>query len=128
MAAALKAGILYVCGIFALGFVLGTLRTLVIAPLLGPLIAVFLELPLILAASWWLCGVLVRRLSVPKDAGLRLLMGAIAFAVLMVAELALAVWGFGRTPAQHWAAFAALPVQIGLAGQIGFALLPLLRR
>ena len=128
MAAVAKAGLLYFAGIFALGVVLGTLRTFFVAPRLGDLAAVLLELPVILAASWWLSGGLVRWLAVPAHAAPRLMMGATAFGLLMLAELALSVWVFGRTAGQYWAGYTALPMQIGQAGQIGFALFPLLRR
>jgi hypothetical protein len=59
---------------------------------------------------------------------LRLTMGAWAFLLLMLAEMALAVWVFGRSGAAYWAGFGAPAAQLGLAGQIGFALMPLFRR
>ena len=39
----------------------------------------------------------------------------------------LAILGFGRSPAEHFAAYLAAPALLGLAGQIAFALLPLLQ-
>ena len=38
--------------IFALGFVLGTIRTLWLAPIVGTVGAVLIELPIMLIASW----------------------------------------------------------------------------
>jgi hypothetical protein len=128
MLAAIRAGLLYFFGVFAVGFLLGTIRTLVLVPRIGALAAVALELPLMLLASWWLCGVVLRRIPLPPAALLRLTMGGWAFLLLMTAELALAVWGSGLTPAEHWASFAGAAAQLGLAGQIGFALVPLIRR
>ncbi len=53
---AVLAGVLYFGLVFALGFILGTLRVLVLEPRLGSTGAVLLELPVMLAASWLLCG------------------------------------------------------------------------
>jgi len=126
--AAIRAGLLYFVGAFAAGFMLGALRTTLVAPRVGALAAVGLELPLMLLASWAICGAILRRWPVASGLGARLTMGATAFALLMAAELALAVWGLGRTAAQHWASYAGAAEQLGLAGQIGFGLIPLFRR
>jgi hypothetical protein len=128
MLAAIRAGLLYFLGVFAVGFLLGSFRTLVLVPRIGALAAVALELPLMLLASWWVCGAVLRRNPVTPAVLLRLTMGMSAFLLLMAAELALAVWGFGMTPADHWASFAGSAARLGLAGQLGFALIPLARR
>src|SRR5690606_39056760 len=49
----LHAALAYWAAIFALGFVLGTVRTLWLAPAVGELAAVALELPVMLGASAW---------------------------------------------------------------------------
>ena len=98
MAAAIRAGLLYFLGTFAIGFALGTVRTLLLVPRVGALAAVAMEVPLMLLASWWVCGVVLRRFPVPPARLLRLTMGGSAFLLLMLAELALAVWGFGQSP------------------------------
>lgn len=126
MATALAAGLRYFLIVFAIGFALGTLRTLLVAPRLGELAAVALELPVMLAASWWVCGRLVRRL--PSGLASRAVMGGSAFAMLIVAELTLAVTLFGRAPAalvMGWQTPAGL---LGLIGLIGFGVMPLIRR
>ena len=58
---ATRAGAAYFAIVFAVGFVLGALRVTFLAPAVGPLPAVALELPVMLAASWWTCGWLMRR-------------------------------------------------------------------
>lgn len=128
MMAAIRAGLLYFLGVFAIGFALGTVRTLLLVPRVGALAAVALELPLMLLASWWVCGAVLRRVALPPARMLRLTMGVTAFSLLMLAELGLAVAGFGQTVAQYAAALAAPAGLLGLAGQIGFALMPLIRR
>ncbi len=128
MTRAITAGLLYFLAVFAIGFALGTLRVLVIIPRIGALAAVLVELLVMLALAWPICGALIRRCAVPPRPAPRLAMGAVAFGVLMVAELAMAVWLFGRTPQQHWASYRGVAEQLGLAGQLAFAVFPLLRR
>jgi hypothetical protein len=128
MRAAVLAGLAYFAIVFALGFALGTARALLIAPRLGQLGAVAVELPVMLAASWLACGGLVRRFAVPPTPEARIVMGGFAFALLMAAELGVSVVAFSRTPAAHFAADQALAAQLGLAAQLLFAAFPLIRR
>lgn len=122
---ALAAGCRYFLTVFAVGFVLGTLRTLFVAPRFGETTAVLLELPLILAAAWIACGYLLRRR--PLDLGGRAVMGATAFALLMLAEASLSLLLFRRSLNEHLALYAEAPHLVGLAGQVLFGLMPLAR-
>ena len=54
-------------------------------------------------------------------------MGALAFALLMAAELAVSVFALWRSPAEHFSVYSSVHGAIGLAAQIAFALFPLLR-
>jgi hypothetical protein len=123
-ATVLKAGAAYFALVFLVGFALGILRVLVIAPRVGETFAVFLEAPVILAASWLASRECVGRLRVRARARERLAMGAVAFALLMAAELALSVLVFGRSVTEHLAAWRTLAGGAGLAAQTGFALIP----
>jgi hypothetical protein len=127
MRRAAQAGILYFAIVFALGFALGTARTLLVAPVAGETGAVLLELPLMIAASWLLCGWTLRRLSVPTRAADRIVMGAVAFALLMAAETLVGTQLIGRTAAEQLASYERPGAAIGLVAQIAFALFPLLR-
>jgi hypothetical protein len=100
----LALGLLYFASVFAAGFVLGTARTLLLEPALGPLLAVVLELPLMLAFAWWICSRLVRRQPRPSP-GAAVAMGAVAFGCLMVAEAALSLGLAGRSLAGHLAMY-----------------------
>ncbi|MCB1313134.1 MAG: hypothetical protein KDK29_15235, partial [Sedimentitalea sp.] len=86
---ALRAGALYMALVFPAAVLLGVLRVVVLTPALGPLRAVALELPLVLALAWIVARRLLR--ARPAPPGARLAMGAVAFCLLMLAELALAV-------------------------------------
>lgn len=126
MAASLRAGVAYFALVFAIGLVLGTIRVMVVIPRFGETNAVLLELPVMLAFSWIACVWLVRRFTVPPGVGQRLAMGGIAFAMLMLGEFGVSIFGFGRTLAGHLATYQEAAAQLGLAAQIGFALFPLL--
>jgi hypothetical protein len=121
----LLAGTAYSAAVFAAGFVLGVLRTLVLVPLLGELGAVMVELPVILSIAWWVCTRILQRwlLSPPAAAA----MGAMAFSLLMLAEAGLSTLLAGRSLAEHLALYAQLPHQAGLAGQLAFAVFPWMR-
>jgi hypothetical protein len=57
------------------GFRLGVLRTLVVVPLTGDLVAVALELSIMLIISWLICGLTLRRLQVVDHLSNRIAMG-----------------------------------------------------
>ncbi len=122
----IKAGAAYFSLIFSLGFVLGTLRVLVIMPRIGELAATLLEVPVILAASWFVSGWLIRRLVVTSDARSRLLMGAVAFGLTMIAEPLLGQY-FGRPLSVLLSALQQPAGMAGLAGQVLFGLIPWIR-
>jgi hypothetical protein len=124
MLQALSAGVRYFLVGFATGFLLGTLRVSVVAPALGPVASVVLELPVILAVAWVACGWLTR--SVPATAGARLAMGGLAFALLIAAEILLGL-ALGRLPIEQLRDLATPAGLLGLAGQVAFGLFPLLR-
>ena len=124
---ALKAGAFYFAAIFALGFVLGTLRAL----WLTALPAVLVELPVMLGASWLVARWLIRRRMLAGQvltAGEALAMGGFAFVLLMLAEAALGFLLTGQGVADWLAAMSTPAGLAGLAGQILFALIPLLVR
>jgi hypothetical protein len=124
MTKAAVAGLAYVGVIFALGFALGTVRVLVLLPAIGETLAVFLELPVMLAACWVVAGFLTRRFIKPGNGSMALVMGAVAFALLMVAELVVAVSVYDRTPSEQVAHWLTIAGAVGLSGQIAFAIFP----
>ena len=125
--AALKAGLLYFLGVFALGFALGGIRLILLVPALGELLAVLIELPVILGLSWLLCARAIHKAQLAAQPRARLLMGAVAFVLLMLAEFLLARFMFAESTAEYLAGFATANRLLGLAGQILFALFPLLQ-
>jgi hypothetical protein len=122
-----KAALAYFAIVFIMGFILGTLRTLIIAPHTGELVAVAVELPIMIAVSWWACGVVLHRLKPASEIPSRLVMGIIALALLLLAEAAVSMNLGSLTLSQHLALYATTPVMLGLISQLAFALFPLLR-
>ncbi|MCM5570097.1 hypothetical protein M6I34_06220 [Burkholderiaceae bacterium FT117] len=127
MTRALVAGLAYFAAVFAAGFALGIVRTLLVQPLAGATLAVAIELPIIVGFAWFACRVLALRLRVPAGGGHRLAMGGLAFGLLMIAELATSMLLGGRSAAQHLALYREAPHLLGLAGQIAFGLFPWLQ-
>ena len=78
-----------------------------------------------LIASWFAARWLLRRHRL-TSARARGTMGLVAFTLLMLAEVALASALFGQAPADWFKSIFKMPGIIGLAGQILFALMPLM--
>lgn len=118
-----SAAIAYWAVVFALGFLLGTIRVLWLVPQVGLTPATLMELPVMLTASWFAAGWLLQRFAIvhERDA---LAMGVIAFALLMAAECALAMMLAGQTPMQWLTDLRQPHALLGLAGQVVFALIP----
>ncbi|WP_394730493.1 hypothetical protein [Altererythrobacter sp. GH1-8] len=117
-----RAAITYFAIIFALGFVLGTVRVLRGAEALGETTFILLELSVILVASWVAARKLVGRFGIAR-AGEALVMGAIAFALLIAAEVLLTA-ALGESVAQWIAGLLEPPGVFGFAGQVLFGLMP----
>lgn len=121
-----KAGSAYFALIFSLGFILGTVRVLAVIPRIGEFAATLLELPLILTASWFVSGWLIRKMRIAPNSGSRLLMGAVAFGMAMIAEPLLGL-SFGMSLAEQGSALLRPAGLAGLAGQALFGLIPWIR-
>ncbi|ARE40023.1 hypothetical protein RGUI_1882 [Rhodovulum sp. P5] len=128
MVRAVRAGVAYFALVFLAGFILGTLRTLAVAPAIGEGRAVVLELPLMLVICWVSAGLILRRIPLVPGLWPRLVMGAVAFGLLMVADLWVALDLMGRSLYAHLAHLATLSGALGFAGQLAFAAFPALRR
>ena len=123
---ALTAATVYFLALFALGFVLGTIRVLFVAPQIGVLGATLVEVPLMLGASFFLCRWVVGRWRVPPDLAARWGMALWFLVLLVLFETLVGAALFGRTLAGIWAGLATPAGLIGLSAQLVAALLPLL--
>ena len=98
------------------------LRSVLVQPLLGPLLAVALELPILLGIAWLACARILGRH--PLTHGGAGIMGALAYALLMPGELMVSTLQGGRSWSGHVALYAQAQHQFGLAGQLVYALFP----
>lgn len=126
MTVGVKAAFVYFAIVYAAGFALGTMRVLAVAPAIGAFAAVLVELPIILAVSWFACGFVLQRLAVPHAA--RANMAAMSFVLLLLAEIGTGVFAFGQTAEAAFARLFAPENWLGLAGQLLFVAFPLLRQ
>ena len=122
-----RAALSYFLAVFGAGFALGVLREGVVRPRLGEFAAIAVEAPAMLLACWVAARWAVRRFAV-AGRGERLRMGGLAFALLMVAELAGSVGLRGMAAAEWLAHFATPPGLLSLALFAAFATMPLLVR
>jgi hypothetical protein len=71
-----QAALFYSLSVFCVGFLLGTVRVLVLRRFLTDWAAVLVELPFILRASWYICQRCVHRWNIHTT---NCLMGCVAF-------------------------------------------------
>lgn len=120
------AGLAYFAIVFAAGFLLGTFRVLVLLPKMPEAAAVLVELPFMLVISYFTARWLVRTFAVAARVRARLVMGGLAFAVLLGLETLMSVALFGMPLSRMLAHYETFAGGAGLAGQVVFALLPAL--
>ncbi|MGC1469258.1 MAG: hypothetical protein WA793_07735 [Sphingorhabdus sp.] len=118
------AGTVYFLILFALGFVLGTIRVLIIAPRLGELAATSAEIPVMLIAAYFTCRRTMHHWHVPHTALTRGIIALWFLILLVLFETLLGKILFGRTMAAQWAVFATPAGLLGLSAQIIAATLP----
>lgn len=118
-----KAGAAYFGLVFAAGFLLGPIREFWAIPLFGATGGLLLEavviVPVIILAAWWCAG----RFSV-EGMGERLQMGAVAFALLLAAELAGSMLLRGMNAGEYFMRFGSTPGAISLGLFVLFAAMP----
>jgi hypothetical protein len=120
----LKASLIYFLSVFCTGFALGFIRVSLLVPRLGVRWAELLELPLMLAASFFLARFAVRRFG-PFAAVQRLAMGIIALLLMVAAELGVALPAQGLTFVQYWAGRDPISGTAYLLSLVAFAFMPL---
>jgi hypothetical protein len=123
----LAAGSAYFLVVFAAGFVLGTLRNLLVAPQVGEVAAAVLEVPVMLAISWFVCGWVLEKIHVAPRTMDRLVMGAIALGLLLLAEALVSVGLADVSLSEHFRSYSRPAPRIGLAAQLLYACFPLIR-
>lgn len=96
----LTASLAYVGLVFGAGFLLGTVRVLLVVPRLGVRSAELLEMPLMAVVVVLAARFVVRRFDLPPRLAVRLPVGVVALGLMVSAELLMAVVLQGRCVAQ----------------------------
>ncbi|MFQ6539444.1 MULTISPECIES: hypothetical protein [Aphanothece] len=123
----LRAGFTYFSLVFGAGFLLGAVLVLVLVPRLGARLAELSEMPLMAVVIVLAARHVLRRWPLP-NATACLLVGGLALALLLAAELTLAALVEGQSPA-HWiASLDPVSGPVYLAMLPVYALMPLVLR
>jgi hypothetical protein len=123
MSRGLHGALLYVLAAFGMGFMLGPLREFVLAPRLGRLPALLVELPVMLGFCGWIAPRIIRRCAIPPGPA-RLRMGFAALALLLALEFLTGAALRGWTLREWLAEFATPPGLVTLLAYMLFALIP----
>lgn len=122
----LKAGVLYFALVFGAGFVLGTIRTLLVVPRVGARAAELIEAPVMLVVTIIVARWIVGRFAIPSAPSLRLGMGGIALVLLLLAELGLVRWIRGLSIREYFATRDPVSGTVYYLMLLVFAVMPLL--
>jgi hypothetical protein len=120
----LRAGALYFCLVFAVGWVLGPIREVLVVPRIGRTAGVLLEAPLMLAAVIIAARWTTRRLAAAPTLGARITMGLVALGLLLAAEVAGARWLRGQPIRDYLADFVSISGGTALVLFLVFAAMP----
>ena len=121
-----RAGATYFALVFGAGFVLGVIRVPILVPRVGERIAELIETPFMLLVVVLAAHFVARRFALPMHAFIRLSVGAVALALLIVAELVLVISIQGRPVGEYIASRDPVSGAVFLVTLALFALMPLI--
>jgi len=122
----LEASAVYFALVFAVGFVLGAIRTTWIVPRIGARRAELMEAPVMLVVTVVAARWTVLLLAVPPMLSARIGMGCIALVLMLVVEFALVLWIRGLTIRDYLATRDPVSGAAYYALLMVFAVMPLL--
>ena len=122
----LKAGAVYFALVFAVGFVLGAIRTTWIVRRIGARRAELMEAPIMLVVTIVASRWTVLLLAVPPMPSVRLAMGCIALVLMLIAELGFVLWIRGLPIKQYFATRDPVSGATYYALLVVFAIMPVL--
>ena len=122
----LEAGTVYFALVFAVGFVLGAIRTLWVVPRVGTRKAELTEMPVMLAVTILAARWTVLRLAVPPVLSARIGMGCIALVLMLVAEFGFVLWIRGLSTKEYFSTRDPVSGSAYYAMLVVFAVMPML--
>lgn len=112
--------------VYACGFATGVLREFLVTPRTGLTLALWIELPVMVAASFFSARFVQHRFRVGSDFQVRAVLGLISLALLVLAEEVMS-WALrGVSVFTLWARFSPLAAIANFAGLLLFAVMPLI--
>ena len=123
----IRAGIVYFALVLGFGFVLGMFRVPFLVPRIGERWAELAEMPIMAAAIFFSAGYILRRFPEIKLPGQSLVVGFLALALAVCAELGLAVVLQTQTLAEYLGSRDKVSGSVYLVMLVAFALMPRLR-
>ena len=111
---AVKAGIVYFLLMFAVGWILGSIRELRAVPHFGPVTATLLEAVIMLIAMVAAARWVIRRFEVPQTTPATISIGLVALGLLIPAEIAGVVFLRGLSLQDYFLSFLTAPGMISL--------------
>ncbi len=124
MTRAFLAATAYFLAVFAIGFVLGTIRVLIVAPRLGLLASTCIEVPVILTAAYFVCRRAIGHWQVLPTAAVRWTMVVWFLMLLFIVETLLGALLFDRSLDTQWQALVTPAGLVGFGAQLIAAVLP----
>ena len=121
----LRAALRYFAIVFGVGFILGPIRILIVAPWLGEAGAVLCEAPILLAVMWYAAQYVAHRVGMPNDRSTIVTMGVLAAALVLFADFTVGFAVRGMTCDSEAAYLRSAAGLIYLALLVGFALMPI---
>jgi hypothetical protein len=123
----IRAGFLYFTIVLGTGFVLGVVRVPFLVPRIGERWAELAEMPIMAATIFFSAGYVLRRFPEIHLRGRSLLVGLLALALAVCAELGLAVFLQSQTLAEYLGSRDKVSGSVYLVMLVVFALMPRLR-
>ena len=124
----IKYGFIYFALVFAAGFVLGTIRVLLVEPRIGARYAELLEIPVMLLVIFQSAKFVVSRMPNAKSGIPHFMIGAVALALLLLSEIALVLGLQGMSLGQYLESRDEIAFSVYIASLIVFAIMPWLVR
>ena len=121
----LGAGAAYFAFAFGAGFVLGVIRELWAVPRFGMRVAELMEAPVMLAVIIFAAAWIIARFGLSPAAPVRIAMGLIALALLLVAEYSLVIWWRGLAIEDYIAARDPVSGTVYVVMLVLYAMMPL---
>ena len=121
----LRAALLYFAIVFGVGFILGPIRVLIVAPWLGEAGAVLCEAPILLAVMWYAAQYVAHRIGMPDDRSTMVTVGVLAAVLVPVADFTVGFALRGLTWDSEVAYLRAAAGFLYRALLVGFALMPI---